>query len=72
MHFANRDEKCYAPDAGPETGSAGAPDIRITAEMISAGISALNPQVIIDLRDGWIRPSEVAERIFLAMIRAAK
>lgn len=46
-------------------------EIEITQEMIEAGINELSPRVIVDLRDGWIRPSVVASRIFFAMLQAA-
>jgi hypothetical protein len=47
-------------------------DIVVTPEMIEAGLGVLSPSIIIDLRDGWIRPSVVAERVFRAMFQVSK
>jgi hypothetical protein len=61
--------------AGPDSKeSAVAPEheIEITPEMIEAGIDALDPTTIINLRDGWVRPSFVAKKVFFAMLLASK
>jgi hypothetical protein len=54
--------------------SAGAPEheVEVTPAMIEAGIDFLSPRVIIALREGWVRPSVVAEGLFRAMLRASK
>jgi hypothetical protein len=56
-----------------ESKTAGAPDeIEVTPAMVEAGIDFLSPRVIVDLRDGWIRPSVVAAGVFRAMLRASR
>lgn len=54
---------------------AGAPaedEIEITPEMIRAGAAVLTPKQVAKLMDSWESPMAVAEKVFLAMIRAAK
>ena len=73
MHLTNTDASHHILPVASE-GAAGAPvcEIEITPEMIEAGIGELSPSVICDLRDGWIRPSVVAVRLFSAMLLASK
>jgi hypothetical protein len=49
-----------------------ASEIEVTDQMVHAGVKELSPKVIVDLMESWISPAAVAERVFRAMIRAAR
>lgn len=56
------------------SGSAGAPkdEIEVTPEMIRAGAAVLSPKTVANLMDCWASPTDVAEKVFRAMIQAAR
>jgi hypothetical protein len=47
------------------------PEIEITPEMIEAGAAILDVDTAQDLMEGWARPREVAEAVYLAMRQLA-
>ena len=58
------------PKAADSEESVGTPEdeIEMSPAVIDAGLEKLSPRVVIDLRDGWIRPSVVVESVFRAML----
>lgn len=60
--------------AAERSEAAGVPEdkIEIALDMLRAGVAVLSPRQISDLMDCWKSPAEVAEKVFRAMIRAAR
>lgn len=45
-------------------------DLEITEEMIAAGLEAIGPTGISETYEGWLSPTDLVCRIYLAMRRA--